>query len=126
MHCNASIIAVERLNRAIEILDKELEVRRTTIVRLTGQLEGFKADNLKLQGDVRKLQEALAAASLDNVAVDRLYRDATITELTRKLYERDKSLEASRARAMSLQRRINASAALVNQLPAALGEVIVY
>jgi chromosome segregation ATPase len=118
--------ALERLHNRIGQLEAELEAERTAAARARAQLEPFKADNIKLQGEVKKLQEALAASSLTFDPINRMFRDATINELTRKLADRDRSLDASRARAMSLQKRINAAAALVDTLRPALGEVIIY
>jgi hypothetical protein len=80
------------------------------MIRVTAQLEGFKAENATLDIAVKELREALAAASAQNACLERIYTEADVAGLARKLNDRDRALAASRGRAAALQQRINAAA----------------
>jgi hypothetical protein len=109
--------AAEYAKKGDELILEE----RTANIRLTAQLEGFKAENAKLDIAVAELREALAAASASYAATaagatirelsDRLSTEAAFRrELTRKLNDREQALAASRGRAAELQRRVNTAA----------------
>jgi chromosome segregation ATPase len=101
--------------RALAQADDVIKAERTDMIRVNAQLDGFKADNAKLDASVRELQEALADSSATAEARIR-------TELSRKLIDRDRQLAASRTRAANLQRRINAAFYATDNIRLALGD----
>jgi chromosome segregation ATPase len=101
--------------RALTNADEVVRAERQNTIRTNAQLDGFKADNAKLEASIKELQEALAEAAAHNVSLERLATEVRIRGLERKLNDRDRQLAASRGRAAELQRRINTAAAQIDQ-----------